>query len=144
MQRYLLEIDHIMSELQTRYALDCHSVEEHDLNIHWSATSCAVELDGFNPNVEAYASIHTFAATQGLICHPALSYVDFDQEEGFVIVLHGLSTWKDGWTRTTPHEPSRDEQLETLIYLFRMYLIRKPSPLTPACGKRSSYFVGCI
>lgn len=89
-QQYVLEMDNIMSVFHGR-SLSIHGERP---CIHWSVSSHRLNLNGVDPAIYNYASIHTFAARQGILAHLRLLPLDADHEGRFVIVLYALCIWK--------------------------------------------------
>ncbi|RYN71864.1 hypothetical protein AA0117_g8992 [Alternaria alternata] len=117
-QRYVYEMDRIMSELHEN-SLSFPDHRSHDSSLHWSVTSHSLKLDVIDPAVEKHASIHSFAAGRGLLPHLRLLPPDTDHEERFVIVLYALSMWKDQLSCTDHTKVSLEDASEALSYLLR-------------------------
>jgi hypothetical protein len=111
-QKYVLEMDNIMSVIYGKSL----SIYDEGSCQHWSVTSHHLDLNGIDPAVDDYASIHTFAAGEGLLAHLRLLSLDADHEGRFVIVLHALSMWGD---KLPGMEITLEEGSDTLSYLLR-------------------------
>ncbi|CAN9221747.1 unnamed protein product [Alternaria alternata] len=110
-QQYVLEMDSIMSVFHGR-SLSIHGERP---CIHWSVSSHRLNLNGVDPAVDNYASIHTFAAGQGILAHLRLLPLNADHEGRFAIVLHALSIWKN---KLLHKEIAFEEASGTLSYLL--------------------------
>jgi hypothetical protein len=117
-QKYVYEMDRIMSELQTKSRNACDH-KSHDSTLHWSAKSHCVELDALALAVEKHESIHTFAARRGILAHLRLLPSNIDHDERFVIVLNALFIWKYRLVRAEHTYMSLDMASAMLSYLLR-------------------------
>jgi hypothetical protein len=117
-QKYVYEMDRIMSELQKKSRNACDH-KSHDSTLHWSAKSHCVELDALALAVEKHESIHTFAARRGILAHLRLLPSNIDHDERFVIVLNALFIWKYRLVRAEHTYMSLDMASAMFSYLLR-------------------------
>jgi hypothetical protein len=117
-QKYVYEMDRIMSELQKKSLPPCDH-QPHDSTLHWSAKYFHEGTDTLGLAVEKHASIHTFAASHGLLAYLRSLHFDADHDERFIIVLNALYIWENRVYSIDLNSITLDEASETLSYLLR-------------------------
>ncbi|RYN23884.1 hypothetical protein AA0112_g9259 [Alternaria arborescens] len=117
-QKYVYEMDHIMSRFQQRSRRP-YDGRSRVRTLHWSAEPHDVEPVESALAVEEHKSIHTFAARRGILAHLLLLPFGVGDEERFVIVLNALLIWRKRLFRALNNSGSLGNATELLSYLLR-------------------------
>lgn len=117
-QKYVYEMDHIMSKFQQRSRRP-YDGRSRVRTLHWSAEPHEVESVELALAVEEHKSIHTFAAKRGILAHLRLLPFGIGDEERFVIVLNALFIWRTRLFRARNNDVSLDIATKLTSYLLR-------------------------